>query len=140
MSDAPARHDPEQQKATTTVVLISIVAAIGGFLFGFDTSVINGAVGAVTDQFQLSDALSGFAVSCALLGAAVGAWFAGRIADRFGRKAVMVIGGVLFAVGAAGSAFAFAVWALILWRVVGGLGAGVASVTAPPYIAEVAPA
>ena len=132
--------EDERQRATTKVVLISVVAAIGGFLFGFDTSVINGAVDAVTEQFALSSALSGFAVSCALLGAAVGAWFAGRIADRFGRKAVMVIGGVLFAVSAVGSGFAFAVWDLILWRVVGGLGVGVASVIAPTYIAEVAPA
>jgi SP family sugar:H+ symporter-like MFS transporter len=135
-----ARDSEEQQHATTKVVLISIVAAIGGFLFGFDTSVVNGAVDAVTEKFALSGWLSGFAVSCALLGAAVGAWFAGRIADRFGRKSVMVIGGVLFAVGAVGSAFAFAVWDLILWRVVGGLGVGVASVIAPTYIAEVAPA
>ncbi|GAA0303369.1 sugar porter family MFS transporter [Kineococcus aurantiacus] len=134
-------HDAEDEKRTTTkVVLISIVAAIGGFLFGFDTSVVNGAVDAVTDQFALSKGLSGFAVSCALLGAAVGAWFAGRIADRFGRKAVMVVGGALFAIGAVGSAFAFSVWDLILWRVVGGVGVGVASVIAPTYIAEVAPA
>ncbi|NAZ75776.1 sugar porter family MFS transporter [Kineococcus sp. T13] len=137
---SPARGEEDRQHATTKVVLISVVAAIGGFLFGFDTSVINGAVDAVTDQFALSPALSGFAVSCALLGAAVGAWFAGRLADRFGRKAVMVIGGVLFAVSAVGSGFAFAVWDLILWRVVGGLGVGVASVIAPTYIAEVAPA
>ncbi len=115
----------EDEKHTTTkVVMISVVAAIGGFLFGFDTSVVNGAVDAITDQFALSKALSGFAVSCALLGAAVGAWFAGRIADRFGRKAVMVVGGVLFAIGAVGSAFAFNVWDLIAWRVVGGLGSG----------------
>ena len=146
MSDArpngptDAGADADAQHATTKVILISIVAAIGGFLFGFDTSVINGAVKAITDQFGLGSALSGFAVSCALLGAAVGAWFAGRIADRFGRKSVMVIGGVLFAISAVGSAFAFAVWDLILWRVVGGVGVGVASVIAPTYIAEVAPA
>jgi len=128
------------QHTTTKVVLISIVAAIGGFLFGFDTSVVNGAVEAITDKFALGDTLSGFAVSCALLGAAVGAWFAGRIADRFGRKSVMVVGGILFAVSAVGSAFAFAVWDLIIWRVVGGVGVGLASVIAPTYIAEVAPA
>ncbi|WP_432540988.1 sugar porter family MFS transporter [Kineococcus sp. SYSU DK002] len=139
--DVGAGADADDGKRTTTkVVMISVVAAIGGFLFGFDTSVVNGAVDAITGQFSLSEGLSGFAVSCALLGAAVGAWFAGRIADRFGRKAVMIIGGVLFAVSAVGSAFAFAVWDLILWRVVGGVGVGVASVIAPTYIAEVAPA
>ncbi|MFB9378263.1 sugar porter family MFS transporter [Kineococcus gynurae] len=128
------------ERATAKVVLISVVAAIGGFLFGFDTSVINGAVDAVTQQFGLSEALSGFAVSCALLGAAAGAWFAGGLADRRGRKAVMVAGAVMFAIGAIGSAFAFAVWDLVLWRVVGGVGVGLASVIAPTYIAEVAPA
>ncbi|WP_432507608.1 sugar porter family MFS transporter [Kineococcus arenarius] len=137
---ATAADHEEERRTTTKVVLISVVAAIGGFLFGFDTAVINGAVDAVTGQFGLSAFLSGFAVSCALLGAAVGAWFAGRIADRFGRKSVMVLGGVLFAISAVGSAFAFAVWDLILWRVVGGIGVGVASVIAPTYIAEVAPA
>ncbi|WP_369055740.1 sugar porter family MFS transporter [Kineococcus terrestris] len=125
---------------TTKVVLISVVAAIGGFLFGYDTSVINGAVGAITEQFGLSDLLSGFAVSCALLGAALGAWFAGRIADRYGRKIVMIVGAALFGISAVGSAFAFGVWDLILWRFVGGVGVGVASVIAPTYIAEVAPA
>ncbi|NAZ80822.1 sugar porter family MFS transporter [Kineococcus sp. R8] len=136
----PAGEADEQQRTTTKVVLISIVAAIGGFLFGFDTAVINGAVKAVTEEFRLGDFLSGFAVSCALLGAAVGAWFAGRLADRYGRKAVMIVGGGLFAISAVGSAFAFGVVDLILWRVVGGVGVGVASVIAPTYIAEVAPA
>ena len=140
MADARDAGRAADEHTTTKVVMISIVAAIGGFLFGFDTSVINGAVEAINGQFGLSGYLAGFAVSCALLGAAVGAWFAGRIADRFGRKAVMVVGGLLFAIGAVGSGFAFATWDLIIWRVIGGLGVGVASVIAPTYIAEVAPA
>ncbi|GAA4965754.1 sugar porter family MFS transporter [Kineococcus glutinatus] len=135
-SDATA----QEQHTTTKAVLISVVAAIGGFLFGFDTAVINGAVDAIAGAFDLGPTLQGFAVSCALLGAALGAWFAGGLADRFGRKAVMVVGGGLFLVGAVGSGFAFAVWDLILWRFVGGVGVGVASVIAPTYIAEVAPA
>jgi len=140
MADGREVGRAADEHTTTKVVMISIVAAIGGFLFGFDTSVINGAVEAINGQFELSGYLAGFAVSCALLGAAVGAWFAGRIADRFGRKSVMVVGGLLFAIGAVGSAFAFATWDLIIWRVIGGLGVGVASVIAPTYIAEVAPA
>ncbi|NIZ92875.1 sugar porter family MFS transporter [Kineococcus rubinsiae] len=140
MADDREAGRAADEHTTTKVVMISIVAAIGGFLFGFDTSVINGAVEAINGQFKLSGYLAGFAVSCALLGAAVGAWFAGRIADRFGRKAVMVVGGLLFAIGAVGSGFAFATWDLIIWRVIGGLGVGVASVIAPTYIAEVAPA
>ncbi|MCI2240047.1 sugar porter family MFS transporter [Paenibacillus sp. TRM 82003] len=136
----PDPQAEEESNTTTKVVLISVVAAIGGFLFGFDTAVINGAVDAVTGQFGLSATLSGFAVSCALLGAALGAWFAGGLADRFGRKIVMIIGAVLFGVSAVGSASAFGVWDFILWRALGGVGVGVASVVAPTYIAEVAPA
>lgn len=126
--------------STAKAVLISAVAAIGGFLFGFDTSVINGAVDALSDDFGLSPFLTGFSVSCALLGAAVGAWFAGPVADRVGRTRVMVTAAALFAVSAVGSALAFGVGDFILWRFVGGVGVGVASVIAPAYIAEVAPA
>ncbi|SDQ88942.1 sugar porter family MFS transporter [Quadrisphaera sp. DSM 44207] len=131
--------DAGDERTTRKAVAISVVAAVGGFLFGFDSSVINGAVDAITGQFSLSPLLSGFAVSCALLGAAVGAWFAGPLSDRYGRIRVMVLAAVVFAVSAIGSGFAFAVWDLILWRVVGGLGIGAASVIAPAYIAEVAP-
>lgn len=128
------------QHTTAKVVLISVVAAIGGFLFGFDTAVINGAVDAIQGNFGLGSVLTGFAVSCALLGSAVGAWFAGPTADRVGRVRVMLIAATLFAVSSVGSAFAFTVWDLILWRFVGGIGVGVASVIAPAYIAEIAPA
>jgi MFS transporter, SP family, sugar:H+ symporter len=122
------------------VVGISIAAAVGGFLFGFDTSVINGAVGALSEEFSLGAGLTGFAVSSALLGCAVGAWFAGTLSNRYGRIPVMVIAAILFFVSAIGSGLAFGVWDLIVWRVVGGLGVGAASVIAPAYIAEVAPA
>ncbi|MFC5381450.1 sugar porter family MFS transporter [Aquipuribacter nitratireducens] len=125
---------------TANAVLISVVAAIGGFLFGFDTAVINGAVDALSGDFELSPGLTGFAVSSALLGCATGAWFAGGAADRFGRPKVMIIASVLFTASAIGSGLAFGVWDLILWRVVGGLGVGTASVIAPAYIAEIAPA
>jgi SP family sugar:H+ symporter-like MFS transporter len=119
---------------------ISLVAAVGGFLFGFDTAVINGAVDALTDRFALSSVLSGFAVACALLGSAIGAWFAGPLADRFGRVRIMVLAGALFAVSSIGSGLAVSVWDLIGWRVLAGIGIGVASVIAPAYIAEIAPA
>ncbi|WP_114854852.1 sugar porter family MFS transporter [Brachybacterium sp. YJGR34] len=122
------------------VVGISIAAAVGGFLFGFDTSVINGAVNALSEEFALGSGLTGFAVSSALIGCAVGAWFAGSLANRHGRIPVMVIAAILFFVSAFGSGLAFGVWDLILWRVIGGLGVGAASVIAPAYIAEVAPA
>jgi SP family sugar:H+ symporter-like MFS transporter len=125
---------------TANAVLISVVAAIGGFLFGFDTAVINGAVDALSGEFELSPGLTGFAVSSALLGCAAGAWFAGSLADRMGRQKVMVIAAALFLASAIGSGLAFGVWDLIFWRVVGGLGVGTASVIAPAYIAEISPA
>ena len=122
---APAQH------LNTKVVGISIAAAVGGFLFGFDTSVINGAVNALSDEFSLGAGLTGFAVSSALLGCATGAWFAGALSNRFGRIPVMVIAAILFFISAVGSGLAFGVWDLIVWRVVGGLGVGAASVIAP---------
>jgi len=131
-----------RQKTTAKAVLISIVAAVGGFLFGFDSSVINGAVDAINGRFGLENSplLSGFAVACALLGSAVGAWYAGPAADRFGRVRVMLIAAAAFAISSIGSGLAFAVWDLILWRVIAGIGIGIASVIAPAYIAEIAPA
>ncbi|MGV2985351.1 sugar porter family MFS transporter [Microbacterium sp. AGC85] len=122
------------------VIGISIAAALGGFLFGFDTAVINGAVDAVAGAFDLGPALQGFAVSSALLGCAVGAWFAGSLANKLGRIPVMVIAAVLFLASSIGSGLAFGVIDLIVWRVIGGIGVGAASVIAPAYIAEVSPA
>jgi SP family sugar:H+ symporter-like MFS transporter len=127
------------QRTTAKAILISMVAAVGGFLFGFDTAVINGAVDPIQSAFGLSPALTGFAVSGALLGSALGAWYAGRVADRLGRVRAMIVAAVLFAISAVGAGLAFSVWPLIGWRFVGGVGVGMASVIAPAYIAEVAP-
>jgi sugar porter (SP) family MFS transporter len=129
-------------KTSTKAILVSIVAAVGGFLFGFDSSVINGAVDALNSNFNLTNSplLSGFAVACALLGSAVGAWFAGPAADRYGRVRVMLIAAALFAISSIGAGLAFAVWDLIVWRILAGVGIGIASVIAPAYIAEIAPA
>ncbi|GLZ44488.1 MFS transporter [Actinomycetospora sp. NBRC 106375] len=131
-----------REKTTAKAILISIVAAVGGFLFGFDSSVINGAVDALNSQFGLENSplLSGFAVAVALLGSAVGAWFAGPVADRYGRVRVMLVAAALFAISSIGSGLAFAVWDLIIWRFLAGVGIGIASVIAPAYIAEIAPA
>ncbi|MGO3321251.1 MAG: MFS transporter, partial [Microbacterium gubbeenense] len=127
-------------RLSARVVGISIAAALGGFLFGFDTAVINGAVDALAGAFELGPALQGFAVSSALLGCAVGAWFAGSLANKLGRIPVMVIAAILFLASSIGSGFAVGVVDLIVWRVIGGLGVGAASVIAPAYIAEVSPA
>jgi len=118
---------------------LSIAAAVGGFLFGFDSSVINAAVDSIEAQFELQAVLTGFVVAVALLGCAVGAVLAGLLSDRFGRLVVMRIGAVLFLVSSIGAGLAVGVGDLILWRVLGGLGIGIASVVAPAYIAEVAP-
>lgn len=121
------------------VIWLAVAGAVGGFLFGFDSSVVNGAVDAIEAKFDLAAWATGIAIASALLGCAVGAELAGRLADRFGRIPVMIIGAILFFVSAFGSGLAFAVWDLILWRLVGGLGIGIASVVAPAYIAEISP-
>jgi MFS transporter, SP family, sugar:H+ symporter len=129
------------RKANTYyVILISGAAALGGFLFGFDTAVINGAVLALTKAFNASSWLTGLAVSLALLGSAVGAFSAGQIANRYGRVKAMVVAAVLFTMSAIGSGFAFSIWDFIFWRLLGGVAVGVASVIAPAYIAECSPA
>jgi MFS transporter, SP family, sugar:H+ symporter len=122
------------------VIQLASVAALGGFLFGFDTAVINGAVGAMRDQFGMNAGLTGFVVSSALLGCLAGAYLAGRLADLWGRLRVMFLASALFTLSAVGSALAFGPVDMILWRVIGGLGVGAASVIAPAYIAEISPA
>ncbi|MGD9620830.1 MAG: sugar porter family MFS transporter [Mycolicibacterium sp.] len=122
-----------------TAVRIASVAALGGLLFGYDSAVINGAVSSIQEDFGIGNAELGFAVASALLGAAAGAMTAGRIADRIGRIAVMKIAAVLFLVSAFGTGFAHEVWTVVLFRIVGGIGVGVASVIAPAYIAETSP-
>jgi len=126
-------------EGSTYVIALSSVAALGGFLFGFDSGVINGTVDALAHAFGTRAATTGFAVASVLLGCAVGAFVAGTIADRHGRRPTMLLNAVLFllssiATGLAGSAGVF-----IVSRLVGGLAIGAASVLAPMYIAEVAP-
>ncbi|WP_298886677.1 sugar porter family MFS transporter [uncultured Serinicoccus sp.] len=121
-------------------ILLASVAALGGFLFGFDTAVINGAVTAMQGDFEMGSVLTGFVVSSALLGCMGGAYAAGRLAERIGRIRVMMLASALFTISAIGSGFAFGPADMILWRVVGGIGVGAASVIAPAYIAEIAPA
>jgi sugar porter (SP) family MFS transporter len=128
------------QRATARVVLIAAAAALGGFLFGFDTAVINGAVDAVRGNFGLGAGQIGFAVSCALLGSALGAWYAGPLADRFGRVRSMQVAALLLALSALGAGLVTGVASLVFWRVIGGIGVGMASVIAPTYIAEISPA
>ncbi|MGW2615842.1 sugar porter family MFS transporter [Streptomyces sp. NPDC001500] len=121
------------------VIFIAAAAAMGGFLFGYDSSVINGAVEAIRDRYDVGSAALAQVIAIALIGCAIGAATAGRMADRIGRIRVMQIAAVLFTVSAVGSALPFALWDFALWRVVGGFAIGMASVIGPAYIAEVAP-
>jgi len=131
--------DYEESEHSGRVVRIASVAALGGLLFGYDSAVINGAVAAVEDHFQTSKLVTGVAVAAALIGAALGAVVAGRLADKIGRLAVMKIAAGLFLVSAFGTGLAVNVEMFGLFRVVGGIGVGVASVIAPAYIAETSP-
>jgi len=132
-TDNPAAH------LRRNIVRIACVAALGGLLFGYDSAVINGAVDAIQSQFGVSDVGIGFAVASALLGAAVGAAITGRIADRIGRVNSMKIAAALFLISALGSTFSWDISSLVIFRVIGGLGVGAASVLAPAYIAETSP-
>lgn len=122
------------------ISFICAVAALGGFLFGFDSGVINGTVTALSQTFQSDSVATGFNVASVLLGCAVGALAAGPMADRYGRKPVMLLTALVFAISSWGSGAADSATAFIWYRVIGGLGIGAASVLAPAYISEVAPA
>jgi SP family sugar:H+ symporter-like MFS transporter len=150
MSDQAVTESPASQWTTVerfepgeshaAVIRLSLVAALGGFLFGYDSAVINGAVGAIENVFSASAGALGLAVSSTLVGAALGAFSAGRIADGAGRRAVMVVAAILFLVSAIGSGVAGTLLVLAIFRLVGGVAVGMASVIAPAYIAEIAPA
>jgi MFS transporter, SP family, arabinose:H+ symporter len=117
----------------------SIVAALGGLLFGFDTAVIAGATGALRQQYSLSDAALGVTVSAALVGTILGAMFGGIPGDRYGRRNSLRITAILYLFSAVGCAFAFNWYSFVLARFIGGLGIGASSVLGPMYIAEIAP-
>jgi SP family sugar:H+ symporter-like MFS transporter len=122
------------------VSLLSSVAALGGFLFGYDSGVINGTVGALREAFQTDAVGSGFNVASMLLGCAAGAFLAGRIADRFGRRAALFASAILFGISAWGSGIATGSFEFVIYRLIGGFAVGAASVICPAYISEIAPA
>ena len=130
----------EPTGSLVTATRIAFTAALGGFLFGYDSAVINGAVTALGDHYHVSASGLGFTVSSALLGAAVGAVLAGRVADRFGRLRATSLAALLFLISALGAGLVDTLGLLIVFRVIGGIGVGMASVIAPAYIAEIAPA
>jgi len=119
------------------VVWLSIVASLGGFLFGYDTAVISGTVDQVSLQFHLDDITKGWYVGCALVGSIAGVMVAGSLADKFGRKIVLILSAVLFSISGFGCMVAGSEVMLVIARILGGIGIGVASVISPLYIAEV---
>ncbi|SDQ67266.1 MFS transporter, SP family, sugar:H+ symporter [Pseudoxanthomonas sp. CF385] len=134
------RGDIASGENTRFIILISCVATIGGFLFGFDSGVINGTIDGLKQTFQSSSAGIGFEVASMLLGCAFGAFVAGRLADQWGRRSVLIISAVLFLLSAIGAGAAHTSLLFIAARVLGGFAVGAASVISPAYIAEVAPA
>jgi len=131
---------PSDRGSMTYLVLLCLVAALGGLLFGYDTAVISGAIGFLQTHFALTAAMKGWTAACALLGCVLGAALAGTLSDRFGRRNTLIVSAVLFLVSAIGTAVPRTLTQFILFRVVGGLGVGAASLTSPMYIAEISPA
>lgn len=123
-----------------SLYIYSFVAALGGLLFGFDTAVINGALPFIRDYFQLSETMEGWAISSAILGCVIGALFIGRPGDIFGRRFMLKIVAVLFLVSAIGSGLANNLTSFIIYRIIGGIAVGGASVLSPTYISEITPA
>jgi MFS transporter, SP family, sugar:H+ symporter len=121
------------------VIMLSAVAALGGFLFGFDSGVINGTVNALQKAFNSDAVGTGFNVASILLGCAVGAFFAGTMADKFGRKYILIAAAIFFIISAWGSGIASSSLEFVLYRIFGGLAVGAASILSPAYISEIAP-
>lgn len=138
----PSHHSSsvEEKINTPFIILISAIAAIGGFLFGYDSGVINGTVDGLKQAFHSDSLLTGFNVASTLLGCAVGAFLAGNLADKFGRRTILIISAVLFAVSAWGAGVSQSSLEFIVYRVLGGFAVGAASVLCPAYISEVTPA
>ncbi|MBP1963858.1 sugar porter family MFS transporter [Paenibacillus aceris] len=122
------------------VTLVSMVAALGGLLFGFDTAVVSGAIGFMKERFNLSEIEVGWAVSSLIIGCIIGAASAGVLGDRFGRKKVLLLAALLFIIGSIGSAIPDTFTGYIIARIIGGLGIGITSTLCPLYNAEIAPA
>lgn len=120
------------------VIFLATVAALGGFLFGYDTAVISGTIGSVSSQFNLNDVSTGWYVGCALVGSILGVTLAGKLSDYFGRKLVLLFSAVLFSTSAIGCMISGNISELVVYRIIGGVGIGVASVISPLYISEIA--
>jgi len=126
------------QKNIDYVIFLSVVAALGGFLFGYDTAVISGTIDQVSTQYHLDSIQQGWYVGCALVGSILGVAIAGVLSDRFGRKKTLLLAAVLFSASGIGCAISGSVDQLVFYRIIGGIGIGVVSIISPLYISEVA--
>lgn len=133
------RNIDKQRANGLYVFKITLVASVGGFLFGYDLVVIAGALPFMVDYFHLSPAMQGFAVSSAILGAIVGPLCGLWFTERLGRRKTMMIAAICFMVSAIGSALAVTIWDFAFWRFIGGVGIGLAMMSSPIYIAELSP-
>ncbi|MEL6569868.1 MAG: sugar porter family MFS transporter [Pseudomonadota bacterium] len=133
-----ALAETETRGSLSYAVIITLVATLGGFLFGYDSGVINGTVKGLQTAFGSDSVGTGFSVASMLLGCAVGAFLAGRLADKFGRRMMLIASAVFFLVSAFGSGIAGSTAEFVAYRILGGLAVGAASVMAPAYISEIA--
>ena len=120
------------------LIFLSVVAALGGFLYGYDTAVISGTISMVGIQFGLDSIAQGWYVGCALVGSIAGVLIAGYVGDHYGRKRSMITSAILFTVSAAGCAISSSLNELVIYRIIGGVGIGVATIICPLYIIELA--
>jgi sugar porter (SP) family MFS transporter len=129
-----------EQSKKNYINTLAIIASLGGFLFGYDTAVISGTINFVATQFNLDAVSTGWYVSSALIGCISGVAIAGILSDQYGRKKVLILSALFFAVSAIGCTFAVGFQDLVVYRFIGGLGIGVASMVSPLYISELSPA
>ncbi|MDR1154647.1 MAG: sugar porter family MFS transporter [Bacteroidales bacterium] len=127
----------QELKSLSYVISLTVIAALGGFLFGYDTAVISGTTEDVKAFYNLTDFRQGWYVGCAILGSIIGVLMAGKLSDAFGRKPVLMTAAVMFSVSGAGCAVYSAFDQLVLYRIIGGTGIGIVSITAPLYISEI---
>ena len=128
------------ERNMSSIVIISIIATLGGFLFGFDSGVINGTVDGLKSAFHSESAGTGFNVASILLGCAVGAFFAGSWADTYGRRGILILAAALFVLSAWGAGISSTSTEFVIYRLIGGLAIGAASIICPAYISELVPA
>ena len=138
MSDALTSRENTGSKAY--LILVCLVATLGGLLFGYDTGVISGAIEPLTARFQLTDFMKGWASGCVLIGCATGVMIVGALSDKFGRKIAMFLAAGMFLISAIGTALPNDIGVFIVFRFLGGVGIGIASISTPMYIAEITPA